>query len=55
MMSKDRTFYEQKVEQELRLAARADSPERRKRHLNQAAAFSTLGERVVDPRPVLET
>jgi hypothetical protein len=49
-MSKDRAFYEQQAEQELCLAARADSSDRRRIHLDQAAAFSTMAERADDRR-----
>jgi len=52
VMSKDRAFYEQQAEEELRLAARADSSERRKIHLDRAAAFSTMGERADDRQPM---
>jgi len=50
MMGRDRAFYEQLAEQELRLAARADSFDRRRVHLDRAAVFSTMGERADDRR-----
>lgn len=50
MMSRDRAFYEQQAEQELCLAARADSFDRRRIHLDRAAMFSTMGERTDDRR-----
>jgi hypothetical protein len=50
MMGRDRAFYEQLAEQELRLAARADSFDRRRIHLDRAAVFSTMGERADDRR-----
>ena len=48
MMGRDRAFYEQLAEQELGLAARADSFDRRRVHLDRAAVFSTMGERAGD-------
>jgi hypothetical protein len=48
MMRTDRAFYEQQAEQELCLAAQADSLDRRRIHLNRAAVFSTMGERAGD-------
>jgi hypothetical protein len=51
IMSKDRAFYERQAEDELRLAARADSSELRKIHLDRAASFSTMAERADDRQP----
>ncbi|WP_158637962.1 hypothetical protein [Sphingomonas ginsenosidivorax] len=49
-MGRDRAYYEQQAEQELCLAARADSLDRRRIHLDRAAVFSTMGERADDRR-----
>lgn len=47
MTVKNQSFYEAQAEGELRLAAQAVSLEERKIHLNQAAEFATMAERLL--------
>jgi hypothetical protein len=42
----NKVSYERQAERELHLAAQARSPEERKHHLNKAAEYSTLDERL---------
>lgn len=50
MKIEDEAFYDERAEGELRLAARAESADQRKIHLNRAAEFATMAERLVELR-----